>query len=155
MSDETKEAIERRTEEAFARSVWQDPRAEYRAMLRRLREQDATAFEGAVREYETIVVARLADRSVDPVEAWLSYGERLAGWVGGGRTVRIDAVGRAIDTEPPATDSADRAPEPAVLLHLPAVESAPAIVVACPREPSAAQRATLALLVDGRTAAGS
>lgn len=150
MSDGTKEVIERRTEDAFARSAWQDPRVEYRAMLRRLREQDPAAFESAVRDYESAVVARLADAGVDPVEAWLSYGERLAGVVGGGRLVRIDAAGRALDR---GSSDEDAAPSrPLLLLHLPAAESAPAIVVACPREPTAAQEATLALLVDGRTA---
>lgn len=139
-----REAAERRTAEAFERSAWQDPRSDYRATLRRLREVDATAFESAVRDYETSVVARLGDPDVDPVAAWLQYGERLAGWIGAGRTVRIDANGRAEET-----DSIDN--EPTLLLHLPSDEAAPAIVVACPREPSAAQRATLALLVEGRS----
>lgn len=143
MSD-SKEAVERRTDEAFAASPWQDPRAEYRALLRQLRERNAAAFEEAVRAYETGVVARLGDGTVDPVAAWLGYGRRLAQNAGGGRTVRIDEDGRAHalgDDEIPA--------EPALLLQLPAEESAPAFVVAAPREPSPAQRATVALLVAG------
>lgn len=143
MSD-AKEAVERRSDEAFAASAWQDPRADYRAMLRQLRERNTPAFEEAVRAYETGVVARLGDGSADPVAAWLGYGRRLASIAGGGRTVRIDEDGRAQglgDDDAPA--------EPALLLQLPADESAPAFVVAAPREPSAAQRATVALLVAG------
>lgn len=143
---ESKEAVERRTAEAFERSAWQDPRAEYRDLLRRLRGQDGAAFERAVLEYEATVVERLTDPSVDPVAAWLGYGERLAGWLGHGRTMRIDAEGRASEVEPASTA------EPALLLHLPAEESAAAIVVASPRQPSAAQRAAVALLAEGRAA---
>ncbi|HUF11970.1 MAG TPA: hypothetical protein VMN78_02595 [Longimicrobiales bacterium] len=141
-----KEAADRRTDEAFARSRWADPRGEYRVILRQLRERDEAAFEDAVREYEAAVSARLSDASVDPVPAWLAYGQRLAGRIGGGRTVGIDESGRASDVD-------DLPAEPTLLLHLPAAEGARAIVVARPREPSAAQRATLAVLAEGRTAA--
>jgi hypothetical protein len=143
----TKEAIDRRSEDAFARSTWLDPRADYRDLLRRLKESDTAAFASAVREYEAAVVERLADPAADPVAAWLGYGVRLAGWLGGGRTVEIDAAGRA--AEMGAIDRAERA---TLLLHLPAAEGARAIVIASPREPSEAQRATLALLVEGRAA---
>ena len=143
---ESREQIERRTDAAFANSEWQDPRADYRALLKRLRERDAAAFEEAVRAYEEAVVARLGDSSVDPVAAWIEYGRRLAHIAGGGRTVRIDDAGRAAD----ATET--EAAEPELLLHLPADEAAPAIVVVAPREPSAAQRATAALLAGGAQA---
>lgn len=151
-ADESKVATDRRTEAAFARSPWQDPRADYRVMLRRLREDDPAVFETAVRDYEDAVVARLGDEALDPVEVWLSYGERLAALVGRGRLVRIDASGKASDA--PTADPADPSPAACpLLLHLPALESTPAIVVAAPRDPSPAQRASLALLVEGRTAA--
>lgn len=143
----TKESIDRRSEEAFARSAWLDPRVDYRDLLRRLKEADAAAFASAVREYEAAVVERLADPAADPVAAWLGYGERLAAWLGGGRTVEIDAAGRA--AEATAGGPGERA---TLLLHLPADEGARAIVVGAPREPSDAQRATLALLVEGRAA---
>ena len=144
MSD-AKEQIDRRSEEAFARSAWRDPRTDYRAMLRHLRERDAAGFENAVREYDARVATKLAeDASADPVAAWLAYGRRLADLIGGGRTVRVDADGRS-----EADDGGDA---PALLLHLPADESATAIVVAEPREPSPAQRASIALLADRRTA---
>jgi hypothetical protein len=121
-------------------------------MLRRLRELDGAAFESAVHDYETAVVARLNDASADPVEAWLSYGERLAARVGQGRLVRVDREGRADAVD--SVDGENTGPdEKALLLHLPSRETDPGIVVACPREPSDAQRATLALLVEGRTAA--
>ena len=143
----TKEAIDRRSEEAFAGSAWLDPRADYRELLRRLKEADAVAFASAVREYEAGVVERLADPTADPVAAWLGYGERLAARLGRGRTVEIDAEGRAADAT-----AAGPAEHATLLLHLPADESARAIVVGAPREPSHAQRATLALLVEGRAA---
>lgn len=138
---ETKEALERRTDEAFARSAWADPRAAYRALLRRLREHDAAAFESALSEYESRVVSRIQDPAADPVACWLDYGRRLAQLAGGGRSVRVDADGRS-----ESDDGAAAAP--ALLLQLPADESASAIVIAQPREPSAAQRATAALLAD-------
>ena len=142
MSDDAKELIERRSEEAFARSGWRDPRADFRGMLRQLRERDAAAFESAVKEYEARVASRLGDASVDPVAAWLDYGRRLAMLIGGGRTVAVDADGRSTPDE--GGDA------PALLLHLPAEEAAAAIVVAEPREPTAAQRATIALLAERR-----
>lgn len=141
----TREAIEERSGQAFARSAWSDPRAEFRTMLRRLKEIDESAFESAVREYETTVVERLADAAADPVTAWLGYGERLAASLGRGRTVSIDAEGRAADV---AGDWTAR--QAALLLHLPKDEDARALVVACPREPSAAQRAARDLLAEGR-----
>lgn len=143
----TKETIDRRSEDAFARSPWLDPRADYRALLRRLKEADAAAFASAVGEYESAVVERLADPAADPVAAWLGYGERLAAWVGGGRTVEIDAAGRATER-----NAAGRGEQAMLLLHLPADEATPAIVIGSPREPTEAQRATLALLVEGRAA---
>lgn len=145
MSVENRDVAERRSADAFARSGWADPRADYRAMLRRLREQSATLFSSAVADYEDAVVGRLSDAEADPVAAWLAYGVRLAGWAAGGRTVRIDAEGRRSDT----TGGFDT---PSLLLQLPAEESGRAMVVAAPREPSAAQAATIALLVDGRLA---
>ena len=142
---ESKESIERRTDEAFARSAWRDPRADYRGLLRRLREQDAGTFERAVAEYEARVAGRVAQPDADPVAAWLDYGRRLAELAGGGRTVRIDDSGAAVPDDPAH-------PSPALLIHLPADESAAAIVVAEPREASPAQRATIALLSEGQTA---
>ncbi|HEX6587680.1 MAG TPA: hypothetical protein VF039_01555 [Longimicrobiales bacterium] len=143
---ETKEAIERRTDAAFAASVWQDPRAEYRALLKRLREHDSALFEEAVRAYESTVAGRLAeDERADPVGAWIEYGRSLAQLAGGGRIVAIDSDGRATEA-PTGSLSAT------LLLQLPTDESVPAFVVAAPRETSAAQRATAALLAAGAQA---
>ena len=141
---ESKESIEGRTDEAFERSAWRDPRADYRALLRQLREQDAALFESAVVEYETRVAGRLADAAVDPVAAWLDYGRRLAELAGRGRTIRIDETGVSVGDDP-----AD--PSPALLIHLPADEGAAAIVIAEPRDASSAQRATIALLAERRS----
>lgn len=143
---DSREAIERRTEDAFARSGWQDPRAPYRALLRRLREIDAAAFEAALAEYDARVVQRLGDEGADAIAAWLDYGARLAELIGGGRIVEIDPDGRSL-----AVERVDPA-RPTLLLHLPADESAAAIVVALPREASAAQLAAVALLADRRQA---
>ena len=144
---ESREQLERRSEAAFAASPWRDPRGEYRALLKRLRERDAAAFEDAVAAYESEVASRLADESADPIAAWLAYGRRLAQVAGGGRTMRIDEEGRAEE----ATDTVEPA-RPVLMLHLPADESAAAFIVAAPREPSAAQRAAVALLADGAQA---
>ena len=140
MSEDPRAAIERRTDEAFARSPWADPRALYRSLLRQLKQSDAAAYESAVQVYRAGVEAPLASGSVDPVDAWLAYGRRLVELAAGGRTVSVDADGRMQAEASSAT--------PALWLHLPADESAAAIVVAQPREPSPAQRATVALLAD-------
>ncbi len=146
MSDsQAREIVERRSDEAFAASGWQDPRTEYRALLRRLKERDAAAFDHAVREYEARVASRVGDDGVDPLAAWLDYGVRLAELLAGGRTVAVDLAGRSA--------SIDGLPaEPTLLLQLPADDAAAALVVAAPREPSPAQQATIALLAERRQA---
>ena len=140
---ETKEQIEQRTDAAFEQSPWRDPRADYRMLLRRLRERDTAAFESAVAEYDARVIGPLSDPTVDPVAAWLEYGRKLADIAGGGRLVRIDREGRS-------ETGAESGAEPMLLLHLPADETAAAIVVAEPREPSPAQRAAKLLLAESR-----
>lgn len=146
MKARQREAVDRRTDEAFARSGWRDPRLDYRDLLRRLKERDETSFRNAVHDYEAEVVERLSDPATDPVAAWLEYGARLAALVGGGRTVAIDRDGRSSEA-PGATPGVGT-----LLLHLPANAGAGGIVVACPREPSDAQAATIALLAEGKTA---
>lgn len=144
MSGDRDEA-ERRTEAAFAAGSYRDPRADYRAHLRALRARDVRAFERAVGAYEELV--RSIVEGADPEREWLRYGSRLARETPG-RTVGVDVEGRAEPWHEPVGH--ERAGRPHLVLHLPEDGRQPAWPLAVPRSPSAAQAASLALLVEGR-----
>lgn len=119
-----------------------DPREFYRERLRALRGEDPAAYREAVDYYENTLVPTVADPSSDPVAAWTDYGRRLAELAAEGRTVEIDASGRAVPFESPASPGA-------LILHIPDGKGR-AILVGLPTELSAAQRATYDWLVGGR-----
>lgn len=128
-------------EAALALGGFADMRPVYRALLRRLKESDPEAFREATGRYETSVVPSLAQPAADPIAIWVDYGAWLARRLGPGRFVHLDDTGLAVDADEP-TAVAGR-----VLLYLPEAEKAPAISLARPAEPSAAQLAALKLLV--------
>jgi hypothetical protein len=132
-------AFGRRIEETGAR----DPREFYRRLLRDLRQEDEAGYTEMVRRYEEDVVGPVARGEVDPLEAWLRFGSALAERLHEGRTVVVDESGRAtpLSGAPSWED---------LVLHLPRGRGMRALPVGIPPEPSAAQRATLELLVQGR-----
>ncbi|HSM35325.1 MAG TPA: hypothetical protein VK837_02925 [Longimicrobiales bacterium] len=116
-----------------------DPRGVLRDRLRALR--GTAHFERAVAHYRDVLVPGVADGTLDPLEAWLEYARLVAGCVPG-REVAIDADGR---------DGADASAAASLLLHIPEERGAPVTPLRAPAAPSAAQSATVALLVEGRT----
>jgi hypothetical protein len=120
-----------------------DPREFYRERLRELKERDTDGYRAAVRYFEDTLVPSIASGGAEPLEAWREYGRRLAELTAPGRTVAVDASGRARPYEAPA-------PPDALVLHLPDAPSGRALLVGLPRELSDAQRATYDWLVMGR-----
>lgn len=126
--------------EALERAGARDPREYYRDRLRELRARDAGAYQRALEHYERRLLPAVARGDSDPLAEWLEYGRLLAELTAGGRTVQVDASGRAHPYAPPA-------PADALVLHLPTAAREPALLVGLPRRLSPAQRATYELLV--------
>jgi hypothetical protein len=143
MSTELRARAETRLAEAAAALDLADPRAPLRDRLRQLREQQPDAFERAVAHYEQTVLRALAaaGTDADAIAAWLDYGLFVGRLTSNGRLTAIDATGRATPWR--------QGLEPgSLVLFLPEDTGAPALVAAGPRQPSAAQHATLALLIE-------
>ncbi len=121
-----------------------DPRDDYRARLRALREASPDHFARALRHYDEVVLPSLASAG-DAVEVWIEWGRFLADLVTPGRTVAVDGAGRSQPYELPL--ARDR-----MVLHLPEDRGSPAIPLATPRLPTPAQQATYDLLVLGKLA---
>ena len=133
---------DRRLEAALEKTGARDPRAVCRDRLRDLKGVDAAAFERAVGHYRDRLVPAIVGGE-EPFAAWIEYGRTIAELTAEGRTVAIDRTGLARDYSTPAD------PE-ALVLHLPRGGRGRALLVAEPRKPSPAQRATVDVLVDGR-----
>jgi hypothetical protein len=122
-----------------------DPRPPYRERLRLLRESGTAAFDAAISHYETVVLPALA--TADALQTWTVYGGYLGGLTGEGRLMAIDASGRAAPWEPPVQTGA-------LILFIPQDTAADVLVALQPLAPTAAQTATLDLLVNRRLALG-
>ena len=141
MDEPTRRRAEARLERALEATGIRDPRELYRARLRALKQEDAAAFEQAVRYFDETLVPAVADESNDPIASWLEYGLLLAELSGPGRTVEIDTPGRAVPQEGAAAP--DR-----MLLRLPDGKRSPAFPISLPAEPTPPQQATYRLLVE-------
>jgi hypothetical protein len=130
-------------EEALATSGARDPREFYRERLRDLKQASADAYDEAVAYYQDTLVPSVAGGQVDPLMAWTEYGRRLAELAAPGRTVSIDPTGRAEPYEAPVSQER-------LVLHMPDARAGRALLIALPREISAAQRACYDWLVRGR-----
>jgi hypothetical protein len=131
-----------RTGEALKRAALTDMRPAYRKLLVRLKQTDPPAFEEASRRYREELEPAIAGGEIDPVLTWLAYGIWLAERLAEGRTLAIDASGRARSFEPAAAlDSG------VMILHVPYDDRAPATVLAFPSTPSESQLETAGLLV--------
>ena len=133
-----------RADERFARALAdagaRDPRDFFRDRLRDLKVSDADAFRRALAYYEGTLIPAVAADGSDPIAEWLEYGRILAELTIRGRTVQIDATGRAHAYARPV-------PGDCLVLHLPENPSAPALTVGLPPRLSPAQRAAFDLLV--------
>lgn len=143
MSADPQQAADARFEEALAARGARDPREYYRERMRELKGQDPESYERATAFYRDELVPRIASGAADPIAAWLDFGCRLAEWSAPGDTVEVDATGRRHPHAPPT-------PLDRLVLHLPRERGARAQLVGLPIELSPAQRATYALLVQGR-----
>ena len=139
------ERAEARLEAALEQSGARDPRDFYRVQLRELRGEDRKGYDTAVEYYRETLLPRVADPEVDPLAAWTDYGCHLAALRTSGRTVAVDATGRAAAYASPA-------PRDVLVLHLPDDRKRPALLVGLPPDLSPAQRATYDWLVSGRRA---
>lgn len=133
-----------RADERFAAALTaagaRDPRDFYRKQLVALKARDRASYQRALAYFEERLIPAVARDDSDALGEWLEYGRVLATLATPGRTVQIDAAGRASDYAPPV-------PPDALVLHLPERTSEPAIVVGIPTTLSPAQRASYDLLV--------
>ena len=128
-----------RFEAALKESGARDPRDFYRKQLVELK-ANPNAFRRALAYFEERLIPAVADEGSDPMEEWTEYGRVLATLATPGRTVVIDAVGRAADYARPV-------PRDALVLHLPESTARPALPVGLPAKMTPAQRASYDLLV--------
>ncbi len=142
MSDDATARADQNLERALAESGARDPREFYRDRLRELKQADARAYGEAVAYYRDTLIPRVASGETDPLDAWTEYGRRLASSLAEGRTVSVDATGRAHPYGGPSRDD--------LILHLPDAAGARALLVGLPVELSPAQRATYDALVAGK-----
>lgn len=138
MNSELRARAEARLADAAAALDLADPRTPFRERLKQLREGHPAAFDRAVSHYERTVLPLLAGD--DPLGAWLEYGQFLGQLTSDGRLTAVDRAGAAAQFRPPL-------PAGTLVLFLPEDTSVAPLVTAAPREPSAAQQATLDLLV--------
>ncbi len=143
MFDDLTAKADRRLDEALAREGARDPREFYRERLRELKQADAEGYANAVAYYRDTLIPTVARGDVDVLEAWTTYGIRLAQWLAPGRTIAVDETGKAHPYESPA-------PRDHLLLHLPDGRGGRALLVGLPAELSAAHRATYDVLVGGK-----
>ena len=143
MTSDIQETADRLLEKALEDRGGRDPREYYRERLRELKREDPDAYEEAVTYYVETLVPGIAAEEVDPLEAWLEYGRRLAELTARGRTVVVDEGGRARSYRSPGEAEG-------LVLHLPDDTRQRVLLVGLPRELSSAQQATYDLLVQGR-----
>ena len=129
-----------RFEQALQQTGARDPRNFYRDQLKELKAASPDGFRRALRYFEETLIPTVADPASDPVAEWLEYGRMLAALAVPGRTVQIDAGGRAHDYARPV-------PLESMVLHLPENASRPALVLGIPPKLTPAQRASYDLLV--------
>ena len=142
-SEQLREQADQRFQRALDATGARDPREFYRKRLRDLKAHDPDAFRRAVEYHDSRLVPNVAAEGSDPLREWLEYGRFLATLLAPGRTVQIDHSGRASEYAPPV-------PAEHLVLHLPTDTRQSALAVGLPPMLSPAQRATYALLVEGK-----
>lgn len=139
MTVNSRREAEQRLEAALADQGLADPRPALRERLRTLRESDAAAFDEARTRFDAMM-HEARGSAADALDPWIEYGRLLGELTGEGKLMSVDATGRATTYEQPAATGS-------VVLHLPENPATPALIVLAPLTPSAAQQATLDLLV--------
>jgi hypothetical protein len=147
MSDDPAATADKVLEAALAEAGARDPREFYRERLRELKRADQAEYESAVAYYRDTLIPEVVGGQRDPLDAWTEYGRRLAAALAPGRTVSVDGTGLAHEYLGPARDR--------LVLHLPDGKGVRALLVGLPTQLSPAQRATYAVLVEGKQKAAS
>lgn len=142
MFEDLTAAADAALEAALEATGARDPREFYRERLRELKRESPDGYEKAVAYYTDTLIPTVASGSGDPLDAWTEYGRALASALAPGRTLSVDATGKARPYEDP-----NRAE---LVLHLPEERGARALLVGLPTELSDAQRATYDVLVRGK-----
>lgn len=145
MESSLQKTADARFEQALAAVGARDPRDYYRDRLRDLKRVNPEGYAEAVAYYRDTLIPSIAEGGAEPLTAWREYGLLIARTTAPGRTVAVDATGRAQPYEPPG-DPSD------MILHLPHVTKGSALLVGLPPELSAAQTAAYDWLVAGRRA---
>jgi hypothetical protein len=139
MSADARRKADERLAAALAGAGAADLRDDFRDRLRMLKRDNAAEFRRVTDHYEQIVLPDLL-AAPDPLRVWVDFGVMLGGTAGPGKVAAIDRTGRS------ATWSGGFGPGE-LLLYLPDDRQAEALPLLVPAEPSAAQSATLDLLV--------
>lgn len=142
MPDAQAAAADQALEAALAAAGARDPREFYRERLRQLKQANPAAYASAVAYYKDILIPDVASGARDAVEAWTEYGRRLADALAPGRTISIDGTGLAHEYQGPERER--------LVLHLPDEKGGRALLVGLPASLTPAQRATYAVLVEGK-----
>jgi hypothetical protein len=146
MSDAQAAAADQALEAALAAAGARDPREFYRERLRQLKQANPAAYAAAVAYYKDTLIPDVASGASDAVEAWTEYGRRLADALAPGRTISIDGTGLAHEYQGPERER--------LVLHLPDEKGERALLVGLPASLTPAQRATYAVLVEGKQKLG-
>lgn len=139
MDEDRRKAADERLAAALENAGVADGRGDYRSWMRALKRRDATAFRDVTNRYQQQTVPQLLE-SDDPLGAWIAFGVTLAGMTGPGQMVSVDASGRSEAWH----GEYERG---RLLLFLPEDRQQEALPVVVPAAPSAAQTATVDLLV--------
>jgi hypothetical protein len=134
---------ERLLEEALKQTGARDPREPCRALLRDLKDRSPSDYEQAVTEYRERVVRGIASEGADPLVRWIEFGCATVQRLNPGRTIVVDETGKAAPFAPPPSWRQ-------LILHLPDDRKSRALLVSSPAVTTAAQSATIELLVQGR-----
>lgn len=145
MSDTIAAEAEKKLVAALEAEGARDPREFYRERLRDLKEADTDAYARAVAYYRDTLLPSIAEGGADPLDAWTEYGRTLAEALAPGRTVRVDATGKAHPYERPSRED--------LVLQIPGTKGGRAVLVSLPANLSTAQKATYDVLVAGKTRA--
>ncbi|HEX6135976.1 MAG TPA: hypothetical protein VFZ24_18530 [Longimicrobiales bacterium] len=135
-SDLRSRAEARLADAARARGL-ADPRPPFRERLRLLKQAHPAAFDRAIEHYEQRVLPALVEE--EPLPVWIEYGRFLGSLTAAGAVTAIDESGRATQWAPAARAS--------LVLFIPEDTASDVMILAQPAEPSPAQSATAALLV--------
>ncbi len=148
--DDIRARADARLEQALAAAGVEDPRPACRDRLKALRAENPAAFARAVDYYEHRLLAAIAG-GAEPLSQWVDYARVLAEAAGDGRVVMVDATGRARPYDGAVAPGAGDTPAAsALVLFLPQDARRGALPLLLPAAPTAAQQASLDLLVGRR-----